>query len=55
MSSDSAIPLLESINSRRCNVGVIGLGYVGLPLIDAFVNSGFCCTGFDVDPRKVET
>lgn len=35
-------------------MGVIGLGYVGLPLIDAFVRAGFRCQGFDVDPRKVD-
>ncbi|MEM6471915.1 MAG: nucleotide sugar dehydrogenase [Planctomycetota bacterium] len=55
MTSDSSAALLQSIESRQCNVGVIGLGYVGLPLIDAFINAGFACTGFDVDPQKVET
>ncbi|OYW20038.1 MAG: UDP-N-acetyl-D-glucosamine dehydrogenase [Planctomycetales bacterium 12-60-4] len=35
-------------------VGVIGLGYVGLPLIRAFTNSGFRCMGFDVDQAKVD-
>ena len=53
LSSSSAQSLLDSIASRTCNVGVIGLGYVGLPLIDAFINAGFCCTGFDVDDSKV--
>ncbi|MEO1617296.1 MAG: nucleotide sugar dehydrogenase [Planctomycetota bacterium] len=55
MSSDSHSALLSSIKSRNCNVGVIGLGYVGLPLIDAFINAGFCCTGFDVDPKKIDS
>ncbi len=32
---------------------MIGLGYVGLPLIDAFIQAGFTCLGFDVDPAKV--
>ena len=30
------------------------LGYVGLPLIDAFVNAGYRCLGFDIDPQKVD-
>lgn len=46
--------LLESIQKRQCLVGVIGLGYVGLPLIDAFTQAGFRCLGFDVDPEKVK-
>ena len=36
-------------------VGVIGLGYVGLPLIKAFVEGGFRAIGFDVDASKVES
>ncbi|MCS7466773.1 nucleotide sugar dehydrogenase [Stieleria sp. ICT_E10.1] len=47
--------LLESISTRKCNVGIIGLGYVGLPLIDAFTDAGFSCTGFDVDATKVDS
>ncbi|MEM6690675.1 MAG: nucleotide sugar dehydrogenase [Planctomycetota bacterium] len=34
-------------------VGVVGLGYVGLPLINAFTNAGVRCLGFDVDPKKI--
>lgn len=52
-SSSAAQTLLDSIATRKCNVGIIGLGYVGLPLIDAFINAGFRCTGFDVDDSKV--
>ncbi len=47
--------LTESIKDRSCTVGIIGLGYVGLPLIDAFTNAGFRCLGFDVDAKKVES
>jgi UDP-N-acetyl-D-glucosamine dehydrogenase len=36
------------------SLGIIGLGYVGLPLVRAFVQSGTPVIGFDVDPRKVE-
>lgn len=46
--------LLEKLDSREAVVGVIGLGYVGLPLLDAFINAGFRTIGFDVDARKVE-
>jgi UDP-N-acetyl-D-glucosamine dehydrogenase len=47
--------LVESIKDRSCTIGIIGLGYVGLPLIDAFTNAGFRCLGFDVDAKKVES
>ena len=55
MSSDSCQSLLRAIADRTCTVGVIGLGYVGLPLIDAFTQAGFQCIGFDVDPGKVKS
>lgn len=42
-----------SKKSRR-TVGVIGLGYVGLPLARTFFNAGFSVTGFDVDPKKIK-
>ena len=54
MSSEACKLLLQSIADRTCSVGVIGLGYVGLPLIDAFTNAGFQCIGFDVDSKKVD-
>ncbi|MCA9074202.1 MAG: nucleotide sugar dehydrogenase [Planctomycetaceae bacterium] len=47
--------LKAAIENKSANVGVIGLGYVGLPLIDAFVNAGFKATGFDVDQAKVDS
>lgn len=47
--------LLDSkFENRTANVGVIGLGYVGLPLALLFVEAGFPVTGFDVDAQKVE-
>jgi len=42
------------IVSRTARVGVIGLGYVGLPLSLLYVGQGFPVTGFDIDQRKVE-
>jgi UDP-N-acetyl-D-glucosamine dehydrogenase len=46
--------LRKAIEEKSAVVGVIGLGYVGLPLIKAFVSAGFRTLGFDVDPGKVE-
>lgn len=46
--------LSELIRSKQAVVGVIGLGYVGLPLIRAFTTAGFRCLGFDVDQTKVD-
>ncbi|MCE9554100.1 MAG: nucleotide sugar dehydrogenase [Planctomycetes bacterium] len=46
--------LLEAIEKRTARVGIIGLGYVGLPLFQAFVAAGFRTMGFDVDRTKVE-
>jgi UDP-N-acetyl-D-glucosamine dehydrogenase len=45
--------LLAKIEGRSAKIGVIGLGYVGLPLVIEFVKAGFSVTGFDVDPEKV--
>ncbi|MHC4714070.1 MAG: nucleotide sugar dehydrogenase [Planctomycetota bacterium] len=46
--------LLEKIGSLQAHVGIIGLGYVGLPLVREFAAKGFRVTGFDIDPRKVD-
>ncbi|MGE5243948.1 MAG: nucleotide sugar dehydrogenase, partial [Betaproteobacteria bacterium] len=45
--------LLERIAGRKARIGVIGLGYVGLPLACEFARQGFDVTGFDVDESKV--
>jgi UDP-N-acetyl-D-glucosamine dehydrogenase len=44
----------QKVGDRSAKVGVIGLGYVGLPLLHAFHVAGFPVLGFDVDPRKIE-
>lgn len=46
--------LLESIRTREARVGVIGLGYVGLPLVLLLEGAGFPVIGFDVDTNKTE-
>src|SRR5690349_9969371 len=43
----------HSILNRSAKIGIIGLGYVGLPLIRAFVEAGFRTIGFDIDDTKV--
>ncbi len=45
--------LLARIHDKAARVGVLGLGYVGLPLARAFTTSGFSVLGFDIDPAKV--
>jgi UDP-N-acetyl-D-glucosamine dehydrogenase len=47
--------LLRKVQSRQATVGIIGLGYVGLPLAKAFIAGGHKVLGFDVDKKKVET
>src|SRR5688572_9078429 len=46
--------LLEKIESRRARTGVVGLGYVGLPLAVELAKAGFHATGIDLDDRKVK-
>src|SRR6476646_4710100 len=50
--SSPASALVDRIRTRQANIGVIGLGYVGLPLAVEFAKAGFHVTGFDVDSRK---
>ncbi|MCX7418766.1 MAG: nucleotide sugar dehydrogenase [Planctomycetia bacterium] len=47
--------LEQKIRDKTAVVGVIGLGYVGLPLLNAFIKAGFTTMGFDIDHKKVET
>ena len=60
LAQSNPIPLMEisqleaAIRNRNARVGVVGLGYVGLPLIRAFVEAGFSTLGFDVDRTKVD-
>jgi UDP-N-acetyl-D-glucosamine dehydrogenase len=46
--------LEKAIRNKQAVVGVVGLGYVGLPLIRAFIAAGYRTMGFDVDSSKVE-
>jgi len=49
-----ALKLLKKIEAKKARVGVIGLGYVGLPLVKTFLQKGFRVTGFDIDQKKVD-
>jgi UDP-N-acetyl-D-glucosamine dehydrogenase len=46
--------LMAKIQTRQALIGIIGLGYVGLPLVLRFGGAGFTVLGFDTDPEKVE-
>jgi UDP-N-acetyl-D-glucosamine dehydrogenase len=52
--SPVGLALLERIRQKRARAGVIGLGYVGLPLAVEFARAGLHTTGIDVDGQKVE-
>jgi len=45
--------LLQGIDKRTTSVGIIGLGYVGLPLVLEFIRAGFNVRGFDIDGKKI--
>ena len=50
-------PYIEKINnlieSKKCRIGIIGLGYVGLPLSILFAKNNFKIVGFDIDQKKI--
>ena len=46
--------LLQRINKKSARVGIIGLGYVGLPIVLRFCEEGYRVIGFDVDPEKIK-
>lgn len=46
--------LKSAIDDKSAVIGILGLGYVGLPLINAFITAGFKTIGFDVDQKKIE-
>jgi UDP-N-acetyl-D-glucosamine dehydrogenase len=55
VSAASFDQLKSKIPQRQAKIGIIGLGYVGLPLALLYSEQKFQVTGFDVDARKVET
>jgi len=55
ISESSQVLLLDKIASRQATIGLIGLGYVGLPLAVAFAEAGFNVVGVDVSASRVAT
>lgn len=49
------IELLKKIENKSAKIGIVGLGYVGLPLLVAFGEAGFSVTGYDRSTMKVDT
>ncbi|MCG3124611.1 MAG: UDP-N-acetyl-D-glucosamine 6-dehydrogenase [Phycisphaerales bacterium] len=52
--TDYSRHLLEAFERRSARIGVVGLGYVGLPLVRALHAAGFAVVGFDIDAQKIE-
>jgi len=50
----AAAALIDKLQNKTATIGVVGLGYVGLPLALLFARKGFSTIGFDVDSQKVE-
>ena len=46
--------MIEKINNKEAVIGVVGLGYVGLPLMLAFTAKGYKTVGFDIDQTKID-
>ncbi len=58
MTTKAAVPLTElkqKVESRQARIGIVGMGYVGLPLALLFSEERFAVTGFDIEERKVST
>ena len=58
MTSNATVSLTElkkKAESRHARIGIVGMGYVGLPLALLFSEEGFAVTGFDIEERKVST
>ena len=53
--SDILMKFQSRVQARTARVGVVGMGYVGLPIALLFAKKGFSTTGFDIDPAKIES
>src|SRR5215475_13103384 len=53
LSATNANDLRAKIEARTAKIGIVGMGYVGLPLALLFSESKFSVTGLDIDPEKV--
>ncbi|EMI53594.1 nucleotide sugar dehydrogenase [Rhodopirellula sallentina] len=50
--TEAASAFIDKIKNRQATIGIVGLGYVGLPLAIAFAEGGFNTVGFDIDGKK---
>lgn len=53
--SNKKIDLLTRLNKKEALIGIVGLGYVGLPLVLRYNEVGYRVIGFDIDPSKVDS
>lgn len=51
--ADPAARLRQRLENSKALIGVLGLGYVGLPLVPAITHAGYSVLGFDIDTRKI--
>ena len=54
MTSDAKSQLIERLDSKTALIGIVGLGYVGLPLVLRYVEAGYRVLGLDIDQAKVD-
>src|SRR5450759_5580563 len=47
--------LVQKLDDRSATIGIVGLGYVGLPLMLRYCEVGYKVIGFDIDQRKVDS
>ena len=47
--------ILSKISSKKSTIGIIGLGYVGLPLVMRFAEEGYKVIGFDINKDKIDS
>jgi UDP-N-acetyl-D-glucosamine dehydrogenase len=52
--TNKALSLESKIKRKEARIGIIGMGYVGLPLVKTFLSKGFEVLGFDIDEKKVD-
>jgi UDP-N-acetyl-D-glucosamine dehydrogenase len=55
LGGNELLGIRQKIESREARIGIVGMGYVGLPLALLFSAERFAITGFDIDARKVDT
>ena len=46
--------IIEKLEAKEAVIGIVGLGYVGFPLLLAYAANGYRCIGFDVDQYKID-